>query len=132
LKGEVAETGMVMHRSDYFRFGSVFIKKKLPNRNLFLKKIIETGSNRQVSVRFGFFDKNLFKPVGSVFPVWLGFLFLALFFRFGSVFFWFGSGFFWFGSGFFWVFSSFGSVWFFQFQAYKTETEPNRSVFSKF
>jgi len=36
-------------------------------------------------------------------PVWLGF------FRFG-----------------------FGSVWFFQFQAYKTETEPNRSVFSKF
>ena len=27
---------------------------------------------------------------------------------------------------------AFGSVWFFQFQAYKTETEPNRSVFSKF
>jgi hypothetical protein len=31
-----------------------------------------------------------------------------------------------------WVFFRFGSVWFFQFQAYKTETEPNQLVFSKF
>jgi hypothetical protein len=44
---------------------------------------------------------------GSVFPVWLGFF--LVFLRFG-----------------------FGSVRFFQFFAYKTETEPNRPVFLKF
>jgi hypothetical protein len=32
-------------------------------------------------------------------------------------------------SGLVWFFSGLSSVWFFQFQAYKTETEPNRSVF---
>jgi hypothetical protein len=51
---------------------------------------------------------------GSVFLVWLGF------FRFGSFFLvWLG-------------FFGLDSVRFFWFQAYKTEIEPNRSVFSKF
>jgi len=59
----------------------------------------KTGSNRFGSVFSGF---------GSVFSVWLGFFGLARFF-----------------SGFF----GFGSVRFFQFFAYKTETEPNRPVF---
>jgi hypothetical protein len=53
------------------------------------------------------------KPVqigfGSVFSVWLGFFNLAWFF--------------------FLVWVRFGSVRFFRFQAYKTETEPNQSVF---
>ena len=101
----MAETGMVMCRGNYFRFDLVFIKKKLPDQKKILKKITETGSNRPVSVRFGFFDKNMFKPVGSVFPVWLGFFVFSSFFRFGSVFFWFGSGFFWVFSGFGLVFS---------------------------
>ena len=99
-------------KGDHFRFGSVFIKKN-NQTEIFLKKKIETRSNRPVSVRFGFLGK---KPVQtglarffSVFPV---FPVLARFFRFGSVFFGFGS--------FFW------------FSAYKTETEPNRPVFSKF
>jgi hypothetical protein len=61
-------------------------------------------------------NRNRFKPTGfgSVFLaqnqfklVWLGFF--PVFFGLG-----------------------FGSVRFFRFQAYKTETEPNRSVFSKF
>jgi hypothetical protein len=92
LKGEVAETGMVMRRGNYFRFGSVFIKKKLSNQKNNLKKITETGSNRPVSVRFGFF---LQKPVQTSwlgffglarFLFWLGFFGLARFFVFGSVF----------------------------------------------
>jgi hypothetical protein len=69
--------------------------------------------------QFGFLEQNRFKLVwlgffwfGSVFSVWLGV---------GLVFFWFGL-----------VFFGLGSVWFFQFQAYKTKTEPNRSVFLKF
>jgi hypothetical protein len=40
-------------RGDHFRFGSVFIKKK--NNQTEIKKKTETGSNRPVSVRFGFF-----------------------------------------------------------------------------
>jgi hypothetical protein len=36
-----------------------------------------------------------------------------------------------FGSVFFWFFIGFGSVRFFRFFAYKTETKPNRPVFSK-
>ena len=69
------------------------------------------------SVRFLYKKKpnrNQFKPV------WLGFLVWLDFFRFGSFFLvWLG-------------FFGLGSVRFFWFQAYKTETEPNRSVFSKF
>ena len=126
----MAETGMVMRRGNYFRFGSVFIKKKLSNQKNNLKKITETGSNRPVSVRFGFFYKNLFKPVGSVFSVllgfcfgsvfsvWLGFLFLARFFQFGSVFVRFSSG-------FFPVFFGLGSVRFFSFRLIKPK--PNQT-----
>jgi hypothetical protein len=108
-------------------FGSVrFLSKKVtkPNFIFFEKKNrnrTETRSNRPVSVRFGFLGQKL--------PVWLGFSgfgsvfsILARFLRFGSVF-RFGSGFF---SGFLSV-----SVWFFRFFGYKTETEPNRPVFSK-
>ena len=78
---------MPLHRGDYFRFGSVFIKK-ITKLNFFIKKNrnrTETGSNRPVSVRFGsvFQRKNRFKPV------WLGFFGLARFwlgfFRFFSV-----------------------------------------------
>jgi hypothetical protein len=69
---------------------------------VFLKNQTETGSNRPVSV-------------------WLGFFGLAWFFQFCSVFFRFGL-----------VFFGLGSVEFFQFQTYKTETEPNRLVFKKF
>jgi hypothetical protein len=76
---------------------------------VFIKKIIkpvfffktETGSNRAVSVRFGYFRTKTgwFFRFGSVFPVLLGFFPVWL-------------GFFLFG---------FGSVWFFQFQVYRTE-----------
>jgi hypothetical protein len=68
---------LLICRGVYFRFGSVFIKKR--NQTEFLKKKTETGSNRPVSVRF-----FRAKPVQTS---------LARFFRFGSVF----SGFF--GSG---------------------------------
>ena len=84
-------------------FGSVrFLSKKVTKPNFFLKKKTETGSNRPVSVQFGFFraktDSNRFGSVfpvlarffrlGSVFPVWLGFFsgFLSVSVRFGSVF----------------------------------------------
>jgi hypothetical protein len=80
----------------------------------------ETGSNRPVSARF-FRAKTGSNRFGSVFWFWLGFL---GFFRF-----WLGlARFFWFGSVLARFFVGFGSVWFF---AYKTETEPNRPVFSK-
>jgi hypothetical protein len=74
------------------RFGSVFIKNSNQTKIFFfLKNRTETGSNRPVSVRFGFLEK---KPVqtglarffrfGSVLArFWLG---LTRFFRFGSVF----------------------------------------------
>jgi hypothetical protein len=90
------------YRGGYFRFGSVFIKKY--NQTEFFFKKTETGSNQPVLVRFGFLGQK---------PVQTG---LARFFWFGSVFFRFG----------------FGSVSLFWFQAYKTEIEPNRSVFLKF
>jgi len=124
-------------RSDYFLFGLVSIKKITKLK--FKKKKTKIGSNRPVSVRFGFLGQ---KPVqtslprffqfGSVFSVFSGF---GSVFRFGSVFSGFGSvfsvlaRFFRFGSVFLSVFFCFGSVRFF---AYKTETEPNRPVFSKF
>jgi len=77
-------------------------KKKNNQTKIFLKKITETGLVRFFRTKTG---SNRF---GLVFPFLLGF------FQFGSVFF------------------LFFSVWFFRFQAYKTETEPNWSVFSKF
>jgi len=77
-------------------FSSVLSKK---SNQTDLKKT-ETGSNRPISVRFGFLGQK---------PIWLDFFGLAWFFRF-----------------------RFGSVQFFQFQAYKTETKRNRLVFSKF
>jgi hypothetical protein len=90
-------------------------KKPKPNRNrvkptgfgsVFLgKKPVQTGLARFFQFWLGFLD------FGSVFSG------LARFFRFGSVFFWF--------------FVGFGSVRFFRFFAYKTETEPNQSGFSK-
>jgi hypothetical protein len=95
--------------SDYFRFGLVFIKKN--NQTEFFKKTrTETGSNRPVSVRFGFLEQ---KPVqtGLTWFFWFGsatsvFSSLTRFFRFVS------------------VFLGLGSIRFFRFQAYKTETEP--------
>jgi hypothetical protein len=57
--------------SDHFRFG--FYQKTNNQTEFFLKKT-ETGSNRPVSVRFGFLEQ---KPVQTglarFFPVWLGF-----------------------------------------------------------
>jgi len=81
-------------RGDYFLFDSVFIKKKLLNRN----RVKPTGF---ISVWF-------FNRFGSVFPVLARFgLVFFQFFGFGSVFF------------FFFVLVWFGSVF-----SYKTETEP--------
>jgi hypothetical protein len=60
-----------------------FYSKKITK--LKLKKKTETGSNRPVSVWFGFLGQNRFGSVflfGSVFPVWVGFFQ----FGFGSVF----------------------------------------------
>jgi hypothetical protein len=100
-------------------FGSVrFLSKKVTKPKLFFfEKKTETGSNRPVSVRFGFLGQ---KPVQTglarFFRFWLGF------FRFGSVL-----------ARFFPVFCRFrfGSVRFFWFFGYKTETEPNWPVFLK-
>jgi hypothetical protein len=106
-------------------FGSVrFLLKKITKLKFFFEKKTETGSNRPVSVRFGlvFLEQ---KPVRTGLVrfsrFWLSFL------GFGSVFSGFGSVFF----GFFWFFVGFGLVRFFQFFVYKTETKPNRPVFSK-
>ena len=80
----------------------LFFLKKKPNRN----RVKPTGFG---SVRF-FRAKTSSNRFGSVFPV------LAWFFRFGSVFpVW---------LGFLSVLVWFGSVRFFRFFAYKTETEP--------
>jgi hypothetical protein len=73
---------------------------KKHNQTAFFKKKTETetGSNRPVSVRFGFLEqKSVQTGFGSVFSVWLGF---------GSVFF------------------DLGSIRFFRFQTYKTKTKP--------
>jgi hypothetical protein len=89
-------------QTDRFRFGSVFLGQKP----------VQTGLARFFQFWLGFLDfGSVFSGFGSVF---FG---LARFFRFGSVFFWF--------------FVGFGSVRFFWFFAYKTETEPNQSGFSK-
>jgi hypothetical protein len=42
----------IIIRIDYFQFGSVFIKKN--NQIEIFKKKTETGSNRPISVKFGF------------------------------------------------------------------------------
>jgi hypothetical protein len=72
-------------------FGSVrFLSKKVTKPKFFLKKKTETGSNRPVSVRFGFFRaKTGSNQFGSVFPVlarfsrfWLGFLSVSVQFGF--------------------------------------------------
>jgi hypothetical protein len=73
-------------RGDHFRFGSVFIKKVTKPK---FKKKTETGSNRPVSVWFGFLGQKLVQTG------------LAWFFRFGSVF-----------SS---IFFGLGLVWFFRF-----------------
>ena len=81
----------VRTRGDYFRFGSVFIKKSNQTEIFFLKKKPKPGQTDRF--RFGFFRaKTGSNRFGSVFPVlarfsrfWLGFFGLARFFRFGSV-----------------------------------------------
>jgi hypothetical protein len=125
-------------------FGSVFIKKNNQTEIFFFKKNPKPNRNRVKPTGFGsvrfFRAKTGSNRFGSVFPVlarfsrfWLGFFrFWLGFFRFGLVFpVWLGFGSIfpvWLGlfSGFLSV-----SVRFFWFFAYKTETEPNRSVFSK-
>jgi hypothetical protein len=106
--------GSIVGRGDHFRFGSVFFKKN-NHTEIFLKKKTETGSNRPVSVRFGFLGQ---KPVQTglarFFRFWLGFFGLARFFQV------------WLG------FFGLGSARFSWFFAYKTKTEPNRPVFLKF
>jgi hypothetical protein len=91
-------------------FYSVWFLSKKITKPKFLKKKTETGSNRPVSVRFGFLGQ---KPVQTGLArfsqFWLGFFGLARFF-----------------SGFLSV-----SVRFFRFFVYKTKTEPNRLVFLK-
>ena len=114
--------------------GSVrFLSKKVtkPKFFFFLKKPKpgQTDRFRFDSVRF-FRAKTGSNRFDSVFPV------LARFSRFWLGFFWFGSVFpVWlgFGSVFFRFFCRFrfGSVRFFWFFVYKTETEPNRPIFSK-
>jgi hypothetical protein len=69
--------------------------------SVFIKKVIKSKLKKPKPVQ-----TNQFKPV------WLGFFSLD---RFGFVFFRFGSIF---------VFSGLGSVQFFRFQTYKTETKP--------
>jgi len=79
---------MVSFRGDHFRFGSVFIKKKVTKLIFF--KTPKANRNRFKPTSFGsvwfFRTKTSSNRFGSVFSVWLGF---------GSVFFglaWFGFG----------------------------------------
>ena len=79
------------NRGDHFRFGSVFIKKKVTKPILKKKTETEPKPVQTDRFRFGFLGQ---KPVQTdLARFWLGFFGL-------------------------------GSVWFFLFQAYKTETEP--------
>jgi len=111
-------------RGDYFRFGSVFIKKSNQTET-------EPKSGQTDQFCFGlvwfFRAKTCSNQFGLFFPVlarfswfwlcffrfWLGFFGLVWFFRFDSVFL---------------FFVGFSSVQFFQFFNYKTETKPNRPV----
>jgi hypothetical protein len=112
-----------MIRGDYFRFGSVFIKKKKPNLN----KKKKTKPVQTYRFWFGFSGlARFFWSWLGFFRFWLSFCGLALFFRFDSVFLvwldFFGLAPFWLGFGS--VFSLFfGLVRFFLFFAYKIETE---------
>jgi hypothetical protein len=100
---------------DYFLFGSVFIKEI--TKLIFLKKTKTELKPVQIDL-FRFGSVRFFRTK----PVQTG---LTRFSRFDSV---------------FSVFSGFGSVFsvglglvrFFRVFAYKTKTEPNRPVFSKF
>jgi len=123
----------VFNRGDYFRFGSVFIKKSNQTEIFFFWKKnrnrTETGSNRPFSVRFGFFRaKTGSNRFGSVFPVF------ARFSRFWLGFFRFWLGFFRFGSVFFRLFVGFGSFRFGFFGFLFIKPKPNRTgrFFQKF
>jgi len=96
----------VFGRGDHFRFGSVFIKKSNQTKIFFKKNRnrTETGSNWPVLVRF-FRGKTSSNRFGSVFPVLARFFFVLV---------------------------RFGSVWFFRFSAYKTETEPKPGQTDRF
>jgi hypothetical protein len=61
------------YRGDYFRFGSVFIKKNIIKPNFFKKKL---KPNRTGSNRFG----SVFSVLALFFPIWLSFFGLARFF----------------------------------------------------
>ena len=114
-------------------FGSVwFLSKKVtkPKKKI-LKKKPNPNRNRVKSTGFGSVflgQKPVQTGLARFFWFWLGFsgfssVFsgLAWFFRFGSVL----------AQFFFQFFVGFGSVRFFRFFVYKTETEPNWPVFSK-
>ena len=98
-----------------------FYQKKVtkPKKKLKKKpKPVQTDQVRFGSVRFGFLRQKLvqiglarFSSLARFSQFWLGF------FLFGSV---------------FAVWLGLGSIWFFWFFAYKTKTEPNLPVFSKF
>jgi hypothetical protein len=92
------------HRGDYFRFGSVFIKKRKPNQKFFFLKKTETEPKPVQTgwFRFGFLGQKqvqtclarFFPVLLGFFPVWVRFGFFGLAqvgsgffrFRFGSVF----------------------------------------------
>jgi hypothetical protein len=98
-------------RGDYFRFGSVFIKKS-NQIEFFLKK--KPKPNRNQIKLPGFGSVQIFSGFGSIFS---GFsLIFSVLARFSSL-------------ARFWLRFFSGSVRFF---AYKTKTELNQPVFSKF
>ena len=122
-----------MYRGDHFQFGLVFIKKKSNQTEFFFLKT-ETEPKPVQTDRFWF---GYFRIKTGFFLVWLGF------FQFFSG--WIQFGFFdfrliklksnrtgWFFLNFNRFNQFFFTVWFFQLQTYKTETEPNRFVFKKF
>jgi hypothetical protein len=134
----------VLSRGDYFRFGSVFIKKNNQTEIFFEKKRnrvkptgfgsvrffrAKTGSNRFYSVflvlarffsvlaRFFSVLARFFPVLAWFFPVWLGFLVWLCF-----------SGLAWFCFRFF---VGFGSIRFGFFGFLLIKPKPNRPVFSK-
>jgi hypothetical protein len=66
-------------KSNYFQFGSVFIKKKT-KLNFFFKKY-KSGQTDQFWFGSVFLGKNRFFRFSSVFPVWLSFFPVSV--RFG-------------------------------------------------
>jgi hypothetical protein len=120
----------VLSRGDYFRFGSVFIKKSNQTEIFFEKKRnrvkptgfgsvrffrAKTGSNRFYSVFLVL--ARFFSVLAWFFPVWLGFLVWLCF-----------SGLAWFCFRFF---VGFGSIRFGFFGFLLIKPKPNRPVFSK-